>query len=101
MAAVRRECAGLPYRIHKPEGAMFLWLWFEGLPLSSLDLYRRLKRRGALVVSGHYFFPGLKEEWRHRQECVRVTYSQNDQDVANGIAIIGREVRKAYADSGQ
>ncbi len=101
VAAVRRECAGLPYRIHKPEGAMFLWLWFEGLPLSSLDLYRRLKRRGALVVSGHYFFPGLKEEWRHRQECLRVTYSQNDEDVANGIAIIGREVRKAYADSGQ
>lgn len=101
VAAVRRECAGLPYRIHKPEGAMFLWLWFEGLPLSSLEFYRRLKRRGALVVSGHYFFPGLKEEWRHRDECVRVTYSQNDEDVANGIAIIGREARKAYAGSGQ
>jgi valine--pyruvate aminotransferase len=43
----------------------------------------------------------LQEEWRHRQECLRVTYSQNDQDVANGIAIIGREVKKAYADSGQ
>jgi valine--pyruvate aminotransferase len=96
VAAVRRECAGLPYRIHKPEGAMFLWLWFEGMPISSLDLYRRLKRQGALIVSGHYFFPGLQEDWRHRHECIRVTYSQNDEDVARGIAIIGREVRKAY-----
>jgi valine--pyruvate aminotransferase len=99
VAAVRRECAGLPYRIHKPEGAMFLWLWFEGLPITSLKLYRRLKRQGALVVSGHYFFPGLEEKWRHRDECIRVTYSQDDDEVARGIAIIGREVRKAYAGS--
>jgi valine--pyruvate aminotransferase len=99
VAAVRRECAGLPYRIHKPEGAMFLWLWFEGLPVTSLKLYRRLKSQGALVVSGHYFFPGLAENWRHRDECIRVTYSQDDDEVARGIAIIGREVRKAYAGS--
>jgi valine--pyruvate aminotransferase len=96
VAAVRRECAGLPYRIHRPEGAMFLWLWFEDLPISSLDFYRRLKRQGALVVSGHYFFPGLRDDWRHRQECIRVTYSQDDEDVARGIAIIGREARGAY-----
>jgi valine--pyruvate aminotransferase len=99
VAAVRRECAGLPYRIHKPEGAMFLWLWFEGLPVTSLELYRRLKRQGALVVSGHYFFPGLAANWRHTDECIRVTYSQDDEEVAKGIAIIGSEVRKAYAGS--
>ncbi len=100
VACVQRECAGIPYRIHKPEGAMFLWLWFAGLPISSLELYRRLKGQGALVVSGHYFFPGLAGEWRHTQECIRVTYSQNDEDVARGIAIIGREVRKAYDEMG-
>jgi valine--pyruvate aminotransferase len=99
VAAVRRECAGLPYRIHKPEGAMFLWLWFEGLPVTSLELYQCLKRQGALVVSGHYFFPGLAGNWRHTDECIRVTYSQDDDEVAKGIAIIGREVRKAYAGS--
>ncbi|MDP3479095.1 MAG: valine--pyruvate transaminase [Desulfoprunum sp.] len=101
VACVQRECAGTPYRIHKPEGAMFLWLWFVGLPISSLELYRRLKNEGALVVSGHYFFPGLKGEWQHKNECIRVTYSQNDQDVARGIAIIGREVRKAYEEMGR
>lgn len=101
VAAVRKECAGLPYRIHKPEGAMFLWLWFEGLPITSLELYQRMKRQGALVVSGHYFFPGLTGDWRHKDECIRVTYSQDDSDVANGIAIIGREARKAYEGSDQ
>lgn len=98
VASVREACDGIPCRIHKPEGAMFLWLWFPGLPISSLELYRRLKEQGALVVSGHYFFPGLAGEWQHTQECLRVTYSQNDNDVARGIAIIGREVRKAFAE---
>lgn len=93
---VRREFDGVPYRIHKPEGAMFLWLWFEDLPISSLELYERLKKRGVLVVSGHYFFPGLEEEWKHKQECIRITYSQDDTQVAKGIGIIADEVKKAF-----
>ncbi|HKK57584.1 valine--pyruvate transaminase [Marinobacter sp.] len=80
--------------IHKPEGAMFLWLWFPGLPITSLELYQRLKARGVLVVSGHYFFPGLPEDdWKHRHECLRVTYSQDDDRVADGLRIIADEVK--------
>ncbi|MDC0663911.1 valine--pyruvate transaminase [Marinobacter sp. SS21] len=84
--------------IHKPEGAMFLWLWFPDLPISSLELYQRLKARGVLVVSGHYFFPGLPEDgWRHRHECLRVTYSQDDDQVAAGLRIIAEEVLAVWA----
>jgi len=36
---------------------MFLWIWFKDIPIHSFELYKRLKERGALVVSGHYFFP--------------------------------------------
>ena len=75
---------------------MFLWLWFEGLPVSSLELYDRLKARGVLVVSGHYFFPGLQGGWQHSRECLRVTYSQDDDQVAQGIRLIGDEVKKIY-----
>ncbi len=96
LEVVRREFDGVPWRVHKPEGAMFLWLWFEEMPITSLELYERLKSQGVLVVSGHYFYPGLREQWRHRQECIRATYSQNDDDVARGLAIIAREVKKAY-----
>ncbi|KEF32758.1 Valine--pyruvate aminotransferase [Marinobacter nitratireducens] len=86
--------------IHKPEGAMFLWLWFPGLPVSSLELYQRLKQRGVLVVSGHYFFPGLPEDgWRHRHECLRVTYSQDDDRVAEGLRIIADEVKAVWAEA--
>jgi len=98
MACVKQALDGLPYRVHRPEGSMFLWLWFENLPISSHELYKRLKDRGVLVVSGHYFFPGLKEQWRHTDECIRLTYSQSDEDVARGIAIIGQEIRSVYRD---
>ena len=96
LACVHKELAGTPYRVHLPEGAMFLWLWFEDMPISSLELYGRLKKRGVLVVSGHYFFPGLKKKWKHTEECIRLTYSQCDSDVARGIAIIGEEIKNIY-----
>lgn len=96
MAAVRQVMAGLPVAVHKPEGALFLWLWFDGLPITCGELYERLKARGVLVVPGHYFFPGLRDAWRHRHECIRVTYAQDDTMVGEGLAIIADEVRKVW-----
>jgi valine--pyruvate aminotransferase len=96
VAVVREKFVGIPCRIHIPEGAMFLWLWFENLPITSLELYQQLKENGVLVVSGHYFFPGLSEEWKHKDECLRVTYSQGDDDIQQGLAIIAEVVRRAY-----
>jgi valine--pyruvate aminotransferase len=81
---------------------MFLWLWFPDLPITSLALYERLKARGVLVVSGHYFFPGLPEDdWRHSHECLRVTYSQDDKQVALGLRIIAEEVLEVWAETEQ
>jgi len=94
--AFRQALGDLPYRIHKPEGAFFLWLWFEGLPISSQQLYERLKKRGVLIVPGHHCFFGLKEDWPHRHECIRVSYVQDEEQVARGVAIIADEVRRAY-----
>ena len=93
---VRKQFAGYEVAIHKPEGAIFLWLWFPGLPISSAQLYQRLKERGVLVIPGHYFFPGLTEEWAHKHECIRLTYSQSTDVVERGIAIITDEVKRAY-----
>jgi valine--pyruvate aminotransferase len=87
----------VPCYVHKPEGAFFLWLWFPDLPITAAELYERLKRRRVIVVPGHYFFPGLREEWRHKHECLRVSYAQEEGTVAAGIRIIAEEVRRAYA----
>ena len=85
-------------RIHKPEGAIFLWLWFPDLPISSTELYQRLKARGVLIIPGENFFPGLKAPWRHTQECIRLNYAQDDTKVAQAIAILAGEVAQAYAE---
>ena len=99
VAQLQREMEGLPFAIHKPEGALFLWLWFEGLPISTQELYERLKQKGVLVVSGHYFFPGLEEDWPHKDECIRVTYAQDDAVVEKGLSLIAKEIREIHSNS--
>ena len=91
---------GTPYRIHVAEGAFFLWLWLEGLPVSSDVLYQRLKARDTLVISGSHFFPDSGASWPHRHECLRISYAQAPGQVEQGIRIIGEEVRSAYAEGG-
>lgn len=96
VAIFKKHLGNLPYRIHKPEGAIFLWLWFKDLPISSEELYQRLKARGVLVISGHHFFPGLDDNWQHSQECIRVTYCQDVEIVEKGAVIIADEVKKLF-----
>ncbi|PSW41220.1 valine--pyruvate transaminase [Photobacterium leiognathi] len=86
------------FKIHKPEGAIFLWLWFEDLPITTKVLYQRLKQRGVLIVPGEYFFIGLQDEWAHSHECLRMNYVQDDEAMQRGITIIAEEVAKAYAE---
>ena len=88
----------LNYHIHRSEGALFLWAWFEGLPISSHELYERLKARHVLIVPGSYFFFGQDDsDWKHRDECIRINFTMPAEDVETGIRIIGEEVSKAYA----
>ena len=93
-----RTLGDLPWHVHKPEGAIFLWLWFEGMPISSQALYQRLKQRGVLVVPGQNFFVGMDDDWPHKQECIRVSYAQDPAKVKEGIGIIAEEVHRAYSE---
>ena len=73
-----------------------MWIWFRDLPISDKELYERLKAKKVLVVPGCYFFEGLEEPWRHKQECIRITYCAKPESVRRGIEIIAGEVRRAY-----
>ncbi len=92
---VHQSLAGIDYRVHRPEGAFFMWLWFPNLPITSRQLYQRLKQRNVLVIPGHHFFPGLAEPWPHVNECLRVSYAQNHEVVVAGLQAIAEEVRRA------
>ena len=93
---LRAGLDGCDVRIHRPEGAFFLWLWMPALPITSAELYERLKARGVVVVSGHYFFPGLEDDdWPHKHQCIRISYADDWRRIERGLAIVIEEVRRA------
>ncbi|MFP1733509.1 valine--pyruvate transaminase [Lonsdalea quercina] len=85
--------------IHKPEGAIFLWLWFKDLPITTESLYQRLKQRGVLMVPGHHFFPGLAQEWPHAYQCLRMNYVPEPEKIEQGIAVLAEEVERAMQET--
>jgi valine--pyruvate aminotransferase len=87
--------AGVDWAVHASEGAFFHWFWFPGLPISSKELYERLKQRKVLIVPGEYFFFGMEEPWQHTHECVRLNFSQPENTVREGLEIIAEVVAAA------
>jgi len=87
---------GVPFKVHKPEGAIFLWVWFEGLSIPTKELYQRLKAKGVLIIPGEDFFIGIDDNWQHKYECIRLSYAQDDVVVEQAVKIIADEVRSIY-----
>ena len=85
-----------PYRMHRSEGAFFLWLWFEDLPITTQELYERLKARNLIVVPGRYFLYGLPEPWKHGDQCLRLSYAQPERMVREGLRVLGDEVARDH-----
>jgi valine--pyruvate aminotransferase len=88
--------ADLPWHLHRGEGGLFAWLWLEDLPLTDWDLYQQLKRVGLIVVPGSSFFPGLREDWAHMHQCLRISLAAPDEELCEGMALIAQVVRQVY-----
>jgi valine--pyruvate aminotransferase len=82
--------------IHMPEGAIFLWLWFEGLSITTSELYQQLKKEKLLVVPGKYFFPGQATVSDHAESCIRMNYVQSEEDLRKGIDILARVLKQFW-----
>ncbi len=87
-----------PWSVHRPEGSLFLWLWFPDLPGTTTQLYERLKERDVIVVPGRYFSFGRNEPWEHAEQCIRVNYAMDRADVEHGIAVIAEEVARMWSE---
>ena len=98
VAEIQREMSDLPVRIHKAEGAIFVWIWLQDLPITSHALYQRCKQRELLVVPGEHFFIGLSDQWSHKYECLRLSHAQPRSAISAGIKILAEEARAAYRD---
>lgn len=94
------ECFGdhYPYVVHRAEGAFFLWIWFPELPVTSHELYERLKKRRVLVIPGEHFFYALKDDWPHATQCIRLTFSQPEEIVRRGIEILAAELKSIHLE---
>ena len=102
---LKQELGDLPspynnaMKIHKPEGAIFLWVWFKDLPITTVELYERLKAKGTLIIPSEHFFVGVDtENFKHAHECIRLSIAQDDETLKKGIATIGEVVRAVYAN---
>ena len=100
IALLKQELGDYPLMIHKPEGAIFFWLWFKDLPITTLELYDILKEKGTLIVPSQYFFPGVDvSDYQHAHECIRMSIAADEDTLAKGIAVIGEVVRGLYDEA--
>ncbi|MBD2166292.1 valine--pyruvate transaminase [Calothrix membranacea FACHB-236] len=86
----------LPWFLHRGEGAIFAWLWLKDLPISDWEFYQELKKVGVIVVPGSTFFPGLKEEWPHKQQCLRISLTGSDEELVTGMRRLAKVAEQAY-----
>lgn len=96
VSAIDTHLQPFPYRIHEPEGAFFVWLWLESLPISSQELYERMKHKGVLVMGGESFFFGLQDQWDHARQCIRLTYTQPKEVLENAMRHLATELAALY-----
>ncbi|PSB01345.1 valine--pyruvate transaminase [Merismopedia glauca] len=86
----------IPWLLHRGEGAIFAWMWFQDLPITDWELYQQLKQVGIIVVPGSTFFPGLQEEWAHKHQCIRISLTAEDPEIVTGMQRLAQVISKIY-----
>ena len=86
----------LPWYLHRGEGAIFAWMWFQDLPITDRELYEALKQVGIIVVPGSSFFPGLREDWAHKQQCIRISLTAGDAEITTAMERLAAVVTGVY-----
>ena len=86
----------IPWFIHQGEGAIFAWLWLKDLPMTDWEFYQELKQVGVIAVPGSTFFPGLKEDWQHKQQCLRISLTATEREIAEAMQRLALLTEKVY-----
>ncbi|TVP62401.1 MAG: valine--pyruvate transaminase [Nodularia sp. (in: Bacteria)] len=86
----------LPWFLHRGEGAIFAWLWLQDLPMTDWEFYQELKQVGVIVVPGSGFFPGLREEWLHKHQCLRISLTGSDEEIVTGMQRLAQVAERVY-----
>ena len=89
----------LPWFLHQGEGAIFAWLWLQDLPITDWEFYQQLKQVGVIAVPGSTFFPGLTENWQHKQQCLRISLTATETEIATAMRSLATVAEKVYQKS--
>jgi valine--pyruvate aminotransferase len=82
-------------KLHKLEGAFFMWIWLPELEITSEELYQKLKSKGVYIVPGHNFFIGIDDTWSHQHQCIRINYAKDETTLRKGLKVVFQEVFNA------
>jgi valine--pyruvate aminotransferase len=83
---------GTSAKLHKLEGAFFMWIWFPELEITSEELYQNLKAKGVYIIPGHNFFIGMDDAWPHQHQCIRINYAKDETILRKGLELTYNEV---------
>lgn len=86
----------IPWYLHQGEGAIFAWLWLKDLPMTDWEFYQKLKQVGVIAVPGSTFFPGLQETWQHKQECLRISLTATESEIAEAMKRLAKVVGETF-----
>jgi valine--pyruvate aminotransferase len=86
----------IPWFLHQGEGAIFGWLWLQDLPMTDWEFYQELKQVGVIVVPGSSFFPGLREDWQHKQQCFRISLTATETEIAEAMKRLAQVAQNIY-----
>lgn len=82
------------WRIHKPEGGMFIWLHLANLKIRDVDLYAELLSKRVAVVPGSVFFSGVSDTWAHKFQCLRLSLTVRETELEEAIRRIAVTLRE-------
>ena len=66
------------------------------MPVTDWEFYQQLKQVGVIVVPGSTFFPGLHEEWAHKQQCLRISLTASDAEIKTGMERLAKVTEQVY-----
>ena len=95
-ATLDQAMPAVPWFLHRGEGAIFSWLWLQDLPMTDWEFYQELKQVGVIVVPGSSFFPGLRDDWEHTRQCIRISLTASDQELETAMKQLAAIVERVY-----
>lgn len=87
----------IPWYLHQGEGAIFAWLWLKDLPMTDWEFYQKLKQVEVIAVPGSNFFPGLQQAWQHKQECLRISLTATEAEIAEAMKRLAKIVKEVFS----